>query len=142
VNPKDRKRLNITHSLLQAVRSKEFRDATAETTRRGEHVVTSALPDDTMAGLFEQVRTIDGPLHVAVPDGDGFELFVMEPYARPRHAYSQAAEQDRCPISPDTHVGMVLEYLRVRGAPIFCYEASPNVAFKLIDEALADKSVC
>lgn len=141
MNPRDRKRLEVVHGLLSSVRSREFREATAEMTDGGEHVVMSALPDDTMAGLFKRVRAINGPLHVAVRADGGFELFVMEPCTRPRHAYAPSGEQDDCLVSPDTHVGMVLEYLHVRGAPIFCHEALPSVALKLVDEGLVGNTL-
>ena len=139
---RDRTRLAAVEGLLQSVRSKEFRDAIAETTREGERVVSVALSDDTMASLFDQVRSVHGPVHVAVQQGDGYDIFVMEPYAEPRHSRMQSKPSDHCPISPHTQVGMVLAYLRARGAPIFCYEASPTVAFKLVeDEDRADTLV-
>lgn len=136
MGPRQRQRLELTHNLLQDVRSKEFREATAETTRSGEHVVVPALPDDRMSGLFEKLRAVDGPLHVALREDDGYALFVMEPHKRPRHACTKPSTQD-CAVSPDTEVGLVLAYLRACGRPIFCYEASPCVALKLVDEEFA-----
>jgi hypothetical protein len=113
------------------MRNRELRRAT-EANRSGDHVIVPALLDDTMADLFEQLESADGPLHVAVRDGEELVLFAMAPHT-PRHASASADTEDLCPIHPDTPVSMVLDYLRLADAPILCREASPEVSLELVD---------
>ena len=61
----------------------------------------------------------------------------MERYA-PRHARQAPAADDGCAITAGSHVGLVLEYLRVHGGPVFLYEVDPAVALTLADDRLAD----
>jgi hypothetical protein len=60
VDPRDRQRLAIAHRILDAVRNKNFRSETLAT-GAGNHVIVPAVPDDTMASLFDQVRLTGGP---------------------------------------------------------------------------------
>lgn len=131
---REARRMAVAHQVLDAIRSKELRRAT-EANRSGEHVIVPALLDDTMADLFEQLESADGPLHVAVRHGDELVLFAMAPHT-PRHAGANADTEDPCPIHPDTPVSMVLDYLRLAGAPILCREASPEVSLELVDRTV------
>ena len=132
---RDARRMAVAHQILDAIRDKEIRDDTVAN-RSGEHVIVPALLDDTMADLFEQLRTADGPMHVAVRDGNALVFFVMTSHT-PRHAGVSADREDPCPIRPDTPVSMVLDYLRLAGAPVLCREASPEVSLELVDGNVA-----
>lgn len=133
MDPKDRQRLAVAHRILEAVRNKGFRSETLAT-NTGEHVIVPALPDDTMASLFEQLRAADGPLHVAVPDGKNLSVFVMVPLKGARHAGPSLDPDEDFPMSPGMSVGLVLDYLRLREKPIIFHEACPEVSLELVEK--------
>lgn len=133
MDPKDRQRLAVAHRILEAVRSKSFRSETLAT-NTGEHVIVPALPEDTMASLFEQLRATDGPLHVAVPDGKNLSVFVMVPLKGARHAGPSIDPDENFPMSPGMSVGLVLDYLRIREKPIIFHEACPEVILELVEK--------
>lgn len=131
---RQRQRLAVADQVLQAMRGKEFRHDTPADTRSGERVILPALPDDKIGMLFEQLRAIDGLVHVAVPEGSGLAVFSISPLRQAKHAArSTVPKIDRCPISPESEVIMVLRYLQVHDAPIICYEASPSVTIEWVD---------
>jgi hypothetical protein len=132
VDTDSRQRLAVAHRILNAVRSKHFRSETLAA-KGGEHVIMPALPTDTMADLFEQLRQTGGPLHVAVSHGDDLLVFAMVPHQAAKHAGSSADPDDNFPMSPDMTVGIVLDYLILRGKPITFYEATPQVSLELVE---------
>jgi hypothetical protein len=130
VDARDRQRLAVAHRILGAVRQKNFRDDTLST-KDGDHVFVPALPDDTMARLFDQLRNTDGPLHVFVPEGDELTIFVMAPHTPPKHASRRS--DSYCPVSPESHVSMVLQYMRLKGGRILCREETPEISMQLVE---------
>ncbi len=138
MNSAESERLETAHRLLRDLRSREFREATAEATASGVHVIVTALPDDTMADLFGHLHAARGPIHVAVRSAAGYFLLSMEPHEAPRHARVKRSADDECGITFGTHVGMVIDYLRMRNRPVYLYEAEPSVALKLVEDNLAD----
>lgn len=131
---KERERLTVAHRVLEATRSKSFRSETLAT-HAGEHMIVPALPDDTMASLFEHLRAADGPLNVAVADGDSLIVFAMIPITPARHAGAQTdPDDDNFPMSPSMSVGIVLDYLRLRDKPMIFHEASPQVSVELVED--------
>ena len=139
MNAKDRARLAVAHRILDAARSQAFRSETLAT-NAGEHVIVPALPDDTMASLFDQLRRADGPLHVAVPHGNDLLVFVMVEHNRARHAGAEAGPEDDFPMSPGMSVGIVLDYLILRDKPLIFHEASPQVSLELVENPGADSA--
>ena len=130
---RQQQRLAVADQVLQAMRGREFRDDTPVNPHTRDRVILPALPDDKMGMLFDQLRAVGG-LHVAVPDGDRLMVFSMSARRRPKHAAENIRpELDRCPISRESQVIMVLRYLQVHGRPIICYEASPSVTIELVD---------
>lgn len=131
---RQRQRLAVADQVLQALRAKEFRSDTPASPHSHDRVILPALPDDAMGMLFDQLRAIDGLLHVAVPDEGRLVVFSMSPRRRPKHAaVNSAPVLDPCPVSRESQVIMVLRYLQMHGEPIICYEASPNVTIELVD---------
>ena len=132
MDDRDRQRLAVAHHILNAVRRKRFRDETLSTDAN-DHTFAPALPDDVMAGLFDQLHETAGPLHVAVPEGDHITVFVMAPSKPAKHASLPPGNSDYCPISPDSQVSMVLEYMRVQGGRILFREATPQISLELVE---------
>jgi hypothetical protein len=132
MDAKDRQRLAVAHRILDATRHQSFRDETLAT-GTGDHVFVPALPSDTMAGLFDQLREIDGPLHVAVPEGDQITIFLMASNKPAKHASLPSGASDCCPISPESQVSMVLYYMRHRGGRILFREATPQISLELVE---------
>jgi hypothetical protein len=102
-------------------------------------VIVPALPDDTMASLFNQVRQSGGPVHVATLHGNDLAVFVMAPCKLAKHACPQT-EKDEFPISPDMSVGIVIDYLILRGRPLLFRKASPQVSLELVENPDAGRS--
>jgi hypothetical protein len=132
---REARRMATAHQVLDAIRDKELRRDTVAN-RSGDHVIVPALLDDTMAVLFEELRTADGPMHVAVRDGNTLVFFVMTLHTS-RHTRESTDPEGPCPIGADTPVSMVLDYLRLADAPVLCREASPEVSLELVDENIA-----
>ncbi len=132
MDPRDRQRLAITHRILDAVRSKSFRSETLATAI-GDHVIVPALPDDTMASLFDQVRLTGGPVHVATLHDNALAVFAMVPCKPARHACPQADSDDEFPVNPDMSVGIVVDYLILRDRPLLFRKASPQVSLELVE---------
>jgi hypothetical protein len=131
VDARSRARLAVARNVLRALRHRDFRSELGETTASGEHVVVPALPDDTMGALFDQLRSADGPIYVAISDGDDIVVLSMAQARPPKHA---APTRDDCPIHRDTQLTMIVDYLRMIHGPLTCYEASPGVMLELVDE--------
>lgn len=133
VDPRDRQRLAVAHRILDAIRSKSFRSETLAT-RAGEHVIVPALPDDAMATLFDQLRDTGGPLHVAVLSDGNLIVFAMTRLRTARHAGPQGDAVDNdFPVSPHMSVGIVLDYLLLRGKPMIFHEETPQVSIELVE---------
>jgi hypothetical protein len=132
VDVRSRTRLVVAHAVLQAMRSKDFRTDASETSLSGEHVIVPALPDDTMGEFFDQVRQAAGTIYVATLEGDELAVLSMSPSPAPKHA--APSEEDVCPIHRHSDLKMVIDYLRVRRAPLRCYEVPPSVMLELVDE--------
>ncbi|MBV9795623.1 MAG: hypothetical protein JO016_16980 [Actinobacteria bacterium] len=132
MDDRDRQRLAVAHRILDATRHQSFREETVPGAE-GRHVFVPALPDDTMAELFDRLRSAHGPIHVAVPEKDGITIFVMALRKQlPRHA-SRSIPSDPCPVSRESEVSMVLEYMRLRGGRIFFREAIPEIALEIVE---------
>ncbi len=130
---REARRAAVAHRVLDAIRHKAFRDETLAN-QSGDHVIVAALPDDTMAELFEQFKTAKSTMHVAVADSDALVMFVMAPHLpRSRHAKDSYRPDDPCPISPDTPVSMVLDYLRLADRPVLCRQATPEARLELVE---------
>jgi hypothetical protein len=131
VDDRSRMRLAVAHEVLQAVRRGDFRSELGETIRSGEHVIVPALPDDPMGGFFDKLRAANGTIYIAVLEEVGLAVLSMSPARPPRHAVSAP---DDCPIHRDSHLQMIIDYLRATRGPLTCYEASPSVMVELVDE--------
>ena len=132
MDPRDRQRLAIAHRILDAVRNKNFRSETLAT-GAGNHVIVPAVPDDTMASLFDQVRLTGGSVHVATLHGNALAVFAMAPCKPARHACPQTDSDDEFPVNPDMSVGIVVDYLILRDRPLLFRKASPQVRLELVE---------
>jgi hypothetical protein len=132
VDPKARLRLAITYRVLDAIRTKTFRSETLAT-RAGDHVIVPALPDDTMAPFFDQLRQTGDVVHIATVHDEDLVVFAMVPCKPGRHAGLQVDSVDKFPVSPDMPIGMVIDYLILREKPILIREASPQVCLELVE---------
>jgi hypothetical protein len=124
-------RLAVAHEVLQAVRHGDFRSELSETIRSGEHVIVPALADDPMGSFFDKLRVANGTIYIAVREKEGLAVLSMSPARPPRHA---VFTPDECPIHRDTHLDMLIGYLRATRGPVTCYEASPGVMVELVDD--------
>ena len=131
MDDRSRMRLAVAHEVLQALRHGDFRSDLGETIRSGEHVIVPALPDDPMGSFFDKLRAADGTIYIAVREEDGLAVLSMSPARPPRHA---VPSPDQCPIHRDTHLQMIIGYLRATRGPLTCYEASPGVMVELVDD--------
>jgi hypothetical protein len=131
VDDRSRMRLAVAHEVLQAVRHGDFRNDLGETIRSGEHMIVPALHDDPMSGFFDKLRAAHGTIYIAVREEDGLAVLSMSTARPPRHA---VPAPDDCPIHPDTHLQMIINYLRATHGPLTCYEASPGVMVELVDD--------
>lgn len=131
MDDRSRMRLAVAHEVLRAVRQGDFRNELGETIRSGEHVIVPALPDDPMGGFFDKLNATDGTIYIAVLEEDGLAVLSMSPARPPRHA---APSPDDCPVHRNTHLQMIINYLRVTPGPLTCYEAEPGVMMELVDE--------
>jgi hypothetical protein len=136
VDAKERQRLALALYILDAVRCKSFRSETLATASN-EHVIVPALPDDTMASLFDQVRLSGGPVHVATLHDNALAVFAMVPHKPARHAIPQTEPDDEFPVSPDMSVGILVDYLILRDRPVVFRAASPQVSLELVENPAA-----
>lgn len=137
MDPKARLRLAITHRVLDAIRNDTFRSETLAT-RDGEHVIMPALPDDTMAPFFDQLRQTREPVHIATVHDDDLVVFAMVPCKPARHAGPQVDPEDKFPVSPDMSIGIVIDYLILREKPILVREAFPQICLELVERPTSD----
>lgn len=122
----------VAHKVMQAMRSRDFRNDMGGTNSAGEHVIVPALPDDTIDLFFDRVRSAQGTVYVAMLEGDNLVVLNMAPARAPKHAVPQ--DDDSCGIQRHAHLAMVVEYLRAHRTPVTFYEAPCNVMLELVDE--------
>lgn len=130
---KRRARLVVAHTALTLLRRKDFRSTLEGTNTDGEHVIIPALPGDRMGYFFDQLRVADGPIYVAVLEGDGVVILAMAPRRAPKHAVPEQEEAFPA-IHRDTEILMVLDYLRAQRGPITCFEVAPVVLVELVGD--------
>ena len=133
MEPRARARAVVAHKVLQALRRQDFRSTVSETASDGHHVIVPALPDDPMSEFFDQARQAQGPIYIAMMEGEDLSIMGLVPRRSPRHAAPPA--DDRCLIYPHTHVAMVFSYLRTTRVPLDIVEAPCNVVVELVDDA-------
>lgn len=130
MDAKTRQRLAISHRVLDAIRSKEFRSDTLAN-HVGEHVIMSALPDDTLGSFFEEVRRTDGPVHIATLHGEDLLVVALGPFKSARHA--RPAPVETFPMGPDVAIGILIDYLILREKPILIREVTPQMRAELVE---------
>jgi hypothetical protein len=123
----------VAHKALQALKRADFRNDVPATNSSGEHVMVSALPDDTMAMFFDRLREEQGPIYVITLEGEELVVVTMTPVHEPRHAAPRDDDGD-CIVHRDAQLQMVIEYLRARRAAVTIYEAPDNVMVNLVDD--------
>lgn len=131
MDARSRERLAVAHTILRALRHRDFRNELDGTRASGEHVVAPALPDDTMGVFFDQLRQSAGTIYIGVPENAGIAVLSLAQTQRPKHA---APSRDDCPIHRDTQLKMVIDYLRMSKGPLRCHEATPSITLELVDE--------
>jgi hypothetical protein len=121
----------VAHKVMQALKRADFRNDVPATNSSGEHVIVSALPDDTMDLFFDRLREEQGPIYVVTLEGEDLVVVTMAQAHEPRHA---APRDDDCVVHRQAQLQMVIEYLRAHRAPVTISEAPDNVMVELLDE--------
>lgn len=108
---------------------KIFRDA------EGGAPMLVALPGDTMSAVFRR-------LNARYPDGanvvtEANNEVVLIVFDRVTAHLMTAEPVEDCPVHPDTHLSMLVAYLREHGAKIRCYEEAPDFELMLLPEPIA-----
>ncbi len=130
-------RLKLARQVVRWRTEPRFRELLAATST-GERPVVVALPDDTVQHMFELARAAGQVVNV-VTLLEGGRLALISMFAEEDAAATSLAEQD-CPVHPDTHVDMLLTYLRRRQAPVRCFVAGPDYQFGPGVRELADSA--
>lgn len=93
-----------------------------------------ALPDDTVKDMFALVSKAGGIATVVTSGGPEFlDLIRVSTGGAP----AQQVSEEHCPVHPDTHVDMLVTYLRRQSGPVRCELVAPNFEFDLIREMVA-----
>lgn len=130
MDARSKERLKVAQTVLKSLRNQDFRSDMSCISAQGNHVVIPALPDDPMDQFFEDFRRAEGTVYIATIEGGELIVLSVSPAHAPRHA---APASDPCPIYPDTELGMVISYLKLRRAPLPFYQACKSVMLDLVD---------
>lgn len=96
----------------------------------GTRPVVVCLPDDTVGHMFTLAAVAGSTANVLVPSGQGLGIIGITPDP----PGPVPTDDEDCPVHPDTHVDMLVTYLRRRGRPTHCHIVAPRYEFGLVDE--------
>lgn len=124
---RDSSRREVARQVMKHQRRADFRSVLA-VAADGSRPIVVALPDDTVASMFVLVAAAGGTATVAVPvAGAEHGTLDLIPVA-PDHMTEDLGE-DGCPVHPDTHVDMLVTYLRRQKRPVRCQLVAPEYGF-------------
>ncbi len=115
---------------MKLQRSPRFREALV-TAEDGTRPIVIALLDDTVQRAFRLVDAAGGTATLIAPGGldDTWELIPVTP-----DKDSAPVADDECPLHPNTHVDMLITYLRRQDQPVRCNVVAPDHGLGIVQE--------
>jgi hypothetical protein len=123
----DARRREITRQVLKLKRAPNFQDCLV-VAPDGSRPIVIALPNDTVAAVFK-VLDAAGGIGTVVVEGPGGSFDLI-----PVGEAVDGEAVDDCPVHPDTHVDMLVTYLRRQRRPVRCELVAPDHGFGLVRE--------
>ncbi len=129
MDAKDERRREVARQVIKLKRSARFHAALV-TAADGSRPVVIALPDDTVERVFRIVDAAGGTATVVAP---GMERGTWDLIPVTSDDDQRVAEDD-CPLHPDTHIDMLVTYLRRLDRPVTCKVVAPDHGFGVVRE--------
>lgn len=130
MSSRDIERVRLARQVTTWLREPAFREGLI-VGADGSRPVVPCLPDDSVEHMFSLVEAAGGTASVVVRLPEG--RFGVVGVDRGEHGSRPADEAD-CPVHPDTHVDMLVTYLRRHSGPTHCRVVAPDYAFALVKE--------
>ncbi len=137
MDAREAERLKLARQVVRWMADPQFREVLAATDT-GERPVVVTLPDDTVQHMFELARAAGHVVNV-VTLLEGRRLSLLSMFADGTNAPVAPVAEEDCPVHPDTHVDMLLTYLRRCDDPVRCFVVGPDYQFGPVHE-LADSA--
>ena len=126
---REARRRSVARQVMKLQRVPHFRDALA-VAADGSRPVVIALADDTVESMFRLVAAAGGTATVVAP-GLGGVLDIIP--VKPDTEHGPITDDD-CPLHPDTHVDMLVTYLRRQDRPVRCDVVARDYGFGVVQE--------
>lgn len=127
---REKLRRDDMREISKLLKSADFRGTFSVKDALGTRPIIVALPDDRMGWAFERVRKMGGSANITFFVGDDLAVIGVEPGP----ADLPVADEDDCPVTAETQIGMLLEYLRVRRRGVHCRLVEPEYTLELLEE--------
>ncbi len=131
MDAREASRLQLARRVVRLMADPTFRQGLARTSA-GDRPVVVSLPDDTVSYMFEMARAAGPVANVITVVNEGFAVLGMT--ADVHEVAPMSADEHDCPVHPDTHVDMLVTYLRRRAKPVRCFVVAPDYEFGLVRE--------
>ena len=132
MDARDMERTKLARQVARLLLDADFRGALVVRDEAGERPIVVVLADDTVKSMFARVDNAGGSANVlAKIDGRIAIISVFDEHS-PNGVH--VPEEDHCPVSPDTHVDMLVTYLKRQPGPVRCQVVAPDHEFHLVRE--------
>lgn len=132
MDAREARRLKIARGVVRRMTDPRFRDSLTPDADGGRPVVV-CLADDTVAYMFEMARAA-GPVANVIVTTAGGGMGVVTLTAEHGDGAAPVSDEDHCPVHPDTHVDMLMTYLRRQEGPVRCVVTAPDYELGLLKE--------